>query len=84
MKYSFSFIQIANWVYVIRQKLKDFRIRLDKEKVTKEEAIKLLETQKKHLSSVKLFLNKQNNLIGIQRDFLRNFKQIKKEYGIEE
>jgi hypothetical protein len=84
MKYSFNLIRIANWVYVIRTKLKDLRVRLDKEKISKEEALQLLTTQKKRLELIKDVLNKNTRLLGIQPEFLKNLEQIKKEYGIEE
>lgn len=84
MKYNFSFIQVANWIYLIRTKLKEFRVRIDKEKVSKQEAIQLLEQQKRQLELIKDVLNKKTRLVGIQADFLKNLKQIKKDYGIEE
>ena len=84
MKYSFNFIQVANWIYIIRTKLKDFRIRLDKEKISKQEAIELLNSQKRQLELIKDILNKKSRLLGIQSDFLKNLKEIKKQYGIEE
>ena len=83
MKYSLNFIQVANWVYIIRKDLKTFRERLDKEKVPKEEAIELLARQKKHLKLIKEVLTRRTKLIGIQKDFLNNLAEIKKEFGIE-
>lgn len=84
MKYNFSFIQVANWVYLLRNKLKDFRLKVDKEKVSKQEAIQLLLHQKRQLELIKDVLNKKSRLVGIQADFLKNLKQIKKDYGIED
>jgi hypothetical protein len=84
MKYSFNFIQVANWVYVIRTSLKDFRVRLDEEKVSKQEALTLLNNQKRQLELIKDILNKKANLLGIQHSFLKNLKEIKKSYGIED
>ena len=84
MKYSFNFIQVANWVYIIREKLKVLRIRLDTEKIPKEEAIRLLTAQKQSLELIKDIINKNTRLLGIQKDFLKNLKNIKKEYDIEE
>lgn len=84
MKYKFNFIQIANWIYVVRTRLKDFRLRLDSEKVSKQEAIENLENQKKSLLIVLDLLNKKANLLGIQKDFLKNLKDIKKQFGVEE
>ncbi len=84
MKYSFSFIQVANWVYIITTKLKKFRLKLDQEEVTKNEALELLKAQKRQLELIKDILNKKIRLHGIQSDFLKNLKEIKKQYGIEE
>jgi len=36
MKNNFNFLQVANWIYIIRSNLKDFRVRLDKEKINKD------------------------------------------------
>lgn len=84
MKYSFNFIQVANWVYILRTKLKEFRIRLDREKVSKEETLQLLKQQKRQLELIKEVLNKKTRLLGIQPEFLKNLKEIKKQYGIED
>lgn len=84
MKSSFNFIQVANWVYILRTKLKNFRVSLDTEKISKEEALKLLKEQKRQLELIKGILNKNIRLHGIQRDFLLNLKNIKKDYGIED
>ena len=84
MKYNFNFIQVANWVYIIRTKLKEFRVRIDNEKVSKQEAIQILQHQKRQLELIKDILNKKSRLLGIQPEFLKNLKEIKKQYGIEE
>jgi len=84
MKYNFNFIQVANWVYVIRGKLKDFRLRLDKEKVSKQDALENLNAQKKYLQLIKDILERNIRLVGVQKDFITNLKDIKKQYGIEE
>ena len=84
MKNSFNFIQVANWLYIILTNLRNFRIRIDKEKISKQEALVILNSQKKHLELIKDVLNKNSRLLGIQSDFLKNFKEIKKQYGIEE
>jgi hypothetical protein len=83
MKYSFSFLQVSNWLYVIYKQLKALRQRLDKENVDKEEVIKLLEQQKTSLLLIKEVLNKKTRLIGIQPDFLKNLESIKQEFGVE-
>jgi hypothetical protein len=84
MKSNFNFIQVANWVYLLRTKLKDFRSRLDKEKVSKQETLDLLQQQKRQLELIKDIINKKARLLGIQPDFLKNLKEIKKQYGIED
>ena len=84
MKNSFNFIQLANWVYVLRTKLKEFRTKLDKEKVSKQEALNLLIMQKRQLELIKEILNKKTRLMGVQPDFVKNLKEIKKSYGIED
>jgi hypothetical protein len=84
MKSNFNFIQVANWVYLLRTKLKDFRSRLDKEKVSKQETLELLQQQKRQLELIKDIINKKARLLGIQPDFLKNLKEIKKQYGIED
>jgi hypothetical protein len=84
MKNNFNFLQVANWIYIIRSNLKGFRVRLDKEKINKEDALNTLKSQKRHLELIKDILNKNVRLMGIQPNFLKNLKQIKKEFGIEE
>lgn len=84
MKYSFNFLQVANWVYMIRGKLKDFRVSLDKQRISKAEAVALLNSQKRQLELIKDIINKKSRLLGIQKDFIANLKDIKKQYGIEE
>jgi len=84
MKYNFNFIQVANWIYILRTKLKEFRTEIDREKVSKREALELLNAQKRSLELIKDILNKNARLMGIQKDFIANLKEIKKQYGIEE
>lgn len=84
MKNNFNFIQVANWIYVLRTKLKEFRVKIDKEKISKEEALDFLKAQKRQLELIKDVLNKKSRLHGIQPDFLKNLKEIKKNYGIED
>ena len=84
MKYSFNFLQIANWVYIIRTALKNFRLRLDEEKISKNETIQFLKSQKRQLELIKDILNKKTRLHGIQPEFIKNLKEIKKQYGVEE
>jgi len=84
MKYNFNFLQVANWVYQIRNNLKKLRSRLDKEKISKEEALSLLKSQKRYLELIKDIINKKTRLHGIQPDFLKNLNNIKKELGVED
>lgn len=84
MKYSFNFIQIANWIYIVRKWLEKLVINLEEENFSRKDAILLLRTQKKHLELIKDTLNKKNRLLGIQPEFFKNLEKIKKQYGIEE
>jgi hypothetical protein len=83
MKNSLNFLQIANWIYILRCSLKSLRVRFDKENVSKDEALKILKSQKKRLELIKDIMSKTTSLQGIQPDFLKNLKNIKKEYGLE-
>lgn len=84
MKSSFNFIQVTNWLVSCRESLLAIREQVLTEKITKEEAIKKLELEKRKLVVLKDVLNRKANLVGIQADFLRKLKEIKKEYGIED
>lgn len=84
MKLSYSFIRLINWLYAVRTNLKKIRQRLELEQIPKEEMILLLEQQKKNLIILKEAISKKVFLMGIQKDFLANLKQIKKDYGIED
>ena len=84
MKSSFNFIQVTNWLVSRRESLLVIREQVLTEKITKEEAIKKLELEKRKLVVLKDVLNKKANLVGIQADFLRKLKELKKEYGIED
>ena len=84
MKYNFNFIQIANWLEICREKLKKVRVAADEESMTPEEAINSLEAQKKNLLLIKDILERKIKLLGIQKNFLEKYENIKKEFGIEE
>jgi hypothetical protein len=84
MKHSFSFIKMTNWIYSVRVRLKELRMLLDREDVPSEEAIRILEGQKRQLLLLKEVMEKRVFLTGIQHDFLINLQQIKKDYGIED
>jgi hypothetical protein len=84
MRYSFNFIQIANWLSICRDKLKKVREATDKNSMTAEEAIASLEAQKKNLLLIKDIIERKTKLLGIQKNFLEKYKNIKKEFGIED
>ena len=84
MKYSFNFLQVTNWLLVCRQNIKKIRDRVVNEEITKEEALQLLIAEKYKIGKLKDILHRKIRLHGIQKDFLRNLKEIKKEYGIED
>jgi hypothetical protein len=84
MKYKFSFIQVTNWLMICRQNLMKVREEANEGFKNKEEIIEKLKKQKRDLLLVKEILNRKIRLHGISPDFLKNFKEIKKEYGIEE
>lgn len=84
MKYSFNFIQVANWLYVCRQNFKKIQQHLIKKDIADDQMLNLLTKEKKHLNILKSILNRKTRLYGIGPDFIKNMKNIKKEYGIEE
>lgn len=84
MKYKFNFIQIANWLFICRDNLLKVKEQAIENKISKEEAIQKLESQKRHLLLIKDVINRKIILHGVSHDFLNNFKDIKKQYGIEE
>ena len=83
MKYNFSFIQVINWLYVCRNNLLNLSGEIKEGKYNKEEIINKLNIQKRNLLLVKDILNRKNKLQGINTEFLKNFKKIKKDYGVE-
>ncbi len=84
MKNSFNFLQVANWVYIIRTKLKELRVEADIKDIPKQEILGRLALQKHQLELIKNIIIKKNKLLGIQPDFLKNLEEIKKQFGIEE
>jgi hypothetical protein len=82
MKYNFSFIQIVNWLFICKQSL-DKALEEYRSAQNKEELIKKLKIQKEKLKLVKDILDRKVKLQGVNPEFLRNLKQIKKDYGIE-
>jgi hypothetical protein len=84
MKSSFNFLQVTNWLIVCRDNLLKIRDDVLTESISKQEAIKRLEAEKNKLTIIKEVLERKRNLMGIQPDFLKKLKEIKKEYGIED
>lgn len=84
MKYSFNFLQVTNWLIVCRENIKKIRDSVLNEQVSKEEAIKLLQIEKQKILKLKDILHRKVRLHGIQSSFLKNLKDLKREYGIED
>ena len=84
MKYSFNFLQVTNWLLVCRENIKKIRDQVLNEEISKEKAIELLTNEKRRISVLKDILYRKIRLHGISNDFLKNLKEIKKEYGIED
>lgn len=84
MKYSFNFIQVTNWLMVCRENIKKIRDQVLNEEISKEEAVSKLTAEKNKVTKLKDILNRKIRLHGIQKDFLKNLKEIKREYGIED
>ena len=82
MKYSFSFIQIVNWLLICKDSLN--KLAEESDSLSKPEMIAKLQLQKQKLLLVKDVLDRKVKLQGINSDFLRNFKDIKSAYGIED
>jgi hypothetical protein len=83
MKYNFSFIQVINWLYVCRNNSLKLSDEIKEGKYNKEEIVNKLTIQKRNLLLVKDILDRKNKLQGINTEFLKNFKKIKKDYGVE-
>jgi hypothetical protein len=83
MKYNFSFLQVINWLFACKNNLSKFSEELKTGSQKKEDLIISLEMQKNKLLLVKEILNRKVKLYGISSDFLKDLKQIKKDYGIE-
>lgn len=82
MKYAFSFIQIINWLLTCKSSLQN--LASESKSLSKPELIAKLKLQKQKLLVVKDVLDRKTKLQGINSDFLRNFKEIKRAYGIED
>lgn len=83
MKYKFSFLQIANWVYTCKEDLKKILKLVQKNNYNKEDLIKKLELQKKQIIILRDILKRETKLQGIQKDFLTNLSKIKSTHGLE-
>lgn len=78
MKNKFNFLQISNWIYISLIQIKNFNLK------NKNEQKEILLQQKKIFMIIKEVLLKKRQLYGINLEFLKNLKEIKKEYGIHE
>ena len=77
-------MQVTNWLLVCRENIKKIRDQVLSEEISKEEAVKLLTNEKRRISTLKQILHRKIRLHGISKDFLKNLKEIKKEYGVED
>ena len=84
MKYSFNFLQVTNWLMACRENIKKIRDQVLAEEISKEKAIELLMNEKRRITTLKDILYRKVRLHGISKDFLKNLKEIKKEYGVED
>ena len=84
MKNSFNFLQFTNWLLICRENVDAIKQDVIQEKITKQEAIDRLLLEKKKISILRDVLDRKVRLFGIQTDFLRSLKEIKKRYQIEE
>lgn len=75
MKYNLNFIQILNWIYVLKQKIVNLNIDKDSKDITIQE----LKKQQENLNKIKDILNKKIKLVGIQRKFLEEYKKMKRK-----
>lgn len=84
MKNSFNFLQFTNWLLICRENIENIKQDVLNEKITKQEAVDRLLTEKKKIAILKDVLDRKVRLFGIQSTFLKSLKEIKKRYGIEE
>lgn len=84
MKYSFNFLQVTNWLLACRENIKKIRDAVLAEQISKEQAVEMLVNEKRRISTLKDILHRKVRLHGISKDFLKNLKEIKKEYGVED
>ena len=84
MKNKFNFLQFTNWLMVCRENIILIRDQVLREEITKEQAIEKLLAEKRRISILRNVLDRSVQLHGVQKDFLKKLKDLKKEYGIEE
>jgi hypothetical protein len=84
MKYTFSFLQIVNWLLICKDTLRKITVEDIKQQSNKQQLIAKLKLQKQNLLIVKDILDRKVKLQGINAAFLKNLKQIKKDYGVED
>jgi len=74
MKFKFNFLQIANWIYILKSKHLEINT----------QSIDLIDNQIRLLELIKDVINRKKYLSGIQKDFLKNLKKVKDELDIKE
>lgn len=84
MKNNFNFLQFTNWLLICRENIEKIKQDVLSESITKQEAIDRLMAEKKKIGILKDVLDRKVRLFGIQADFLKSLKELKKRYGIEE
>ena len=84
MKNNFNFLQFTNWLLICRENIEKIKQDVLNESITKQEAIDRLIAEKKKIGILKDVLDRKVRLFGIQADFLKSLKELKKRYGIEE
>ena len=84
MKNKFNFLQFTNWLLVCRENIIAIREQVINEEISKEEALERLRGEKRKIGILKGVLDRNVHLHGVQKDFLKRLKELKKEYGIED
>ena len=84
MKNKFNFLQFTNWLIICRDNIIQIREQVLKEEISKEEALEKLKGEKRKIGILRGVLDRNVRLHGVQKDFLKKLKDLKKEYGIED
>ena len=84
MKNNFNFLQFTNWLLICRENIEKIKQDVLNENITKQEAIDRLMAEKRKIGILKDVLDRKVRLFGIQADFLKSLKELKKRYGLEE